>query len=402
MKYLPPKGTQDLWAEKFYAYDTIAKTILKVTEQYGFRQIRTPAFEPINILAKKAGSEIIGQIYTFEDKGGRAMGIKSDITPAVARFIAGNAQSMPKPIKVACYDRVYRYERPQAGRDREIAQINAELFGAQGSAAEADLLACLYQCYAELNLADVQINIGFRPLLEAYIRKQNVAGDQVMAVARLIDKRDKITQQVFEEEAKALGLADSALKKLDLLIGLQGPVAATLKKARKALADDEQMLEYIQRLEEIAELLKNYGITANFNLNLGLARGLEYYTGIIFEAKMPGSRYGSIGSGGRYDDLVTSFGGADTPAVGFSIGLNRVYLVLEELGRLDKIAVLPIINYYLASDGSPGSQQDMVEYAQKLRREGSTVEIDLVGKKLSKQIQTAKELNAQKIVLFKQ
>lgn len=125
MKYLPPKGTQDIWDKKFYSYDNIAKTITKVTEQYGFRQIRTHGFEPIEILAKNAGAEVTSQIYTFEDKGGRPFGIKSDITPAVARFIVGNGKSIPKPIKISCYDRVYRYERPQSGRNREITQINA-------------------------------------------------------------------------------------------------------------------------------------------------------------------------------------------------------------------------------------------------------------------------------------
>lgn len=402
MKYLPPKGTQDLWGVKFYAYDSITKTILKVIEQYGFRQIRTPVFEPINILAKNAGSEIIDQIYTFEDKGGRPMGIKSDITPAIARFIAGNGQSMPKPIKLACYDRVYRYERPQAGRSREIAQINAELFGVAGSAAEAELLACLYQCYTELGLPEVTIDIGFRPLLEACIRKQNIADDQVMAVARLIDKRDKISQQDFVEGLTTCGVTKVALKNFELLLTLQGPLAATLQKARQAFAGDKQLVGYIEQLEDVSAKLKTYGIVTNFRLNLGLARGLEYYTGIIFEAKVPESSFGSIGSGGRYDNLIKSFGGQDTPAVGFSMGLYRVYLALEELGRLDKIAVLPATDYYLVSDGETLSKQAMVSYAQKLRAQGLAVEIDLLGKSLSKQVQIAKERGAQKVMVFKQ
>src|SRR4030042_3509553 len=152
MKYQPPKGTQDLWNEKFYAYDSIAKTILRVTEQYGFRQIRTPGFEPIEILAKDAGNEVSGQIYTFKDKGGREFGIKSDITPGVTRFVAGNGRPIPKPIKISCYDRVYRYERPQSGRNREVTQVNAEMYGVKSELADAELLACFYQCYIELGL----------------------------------------------------------------------------------------------------------------------------------------------------------------------------------------------------------------------------------------------------------
>lgn len=400
MRYLPPKGTQDLWNEKFYVYDSIAKKILMVTEQYGFRQIRTPGFEPIEILAKDAGAEVTDQIYTFKDKGGRSLGIKSDITPAIARFIAGNSRSIPKPIKVTCYDRVYRYERPQSGRNREITQINAELFGAKTGLVEAELLACFYQCYVALGLPSVEIEIGFRPLLETFVRQLPVDSNQILPIMRLIDKKDKIGEEAFIQEVSTCGVTKEKLDKLQLFISLKGDLKQTLMKAKSVLSESSQLQTYLSQLNQIADCLQMYGVDKQFRLNLGLARGSDYYTGIIFEAKIPGSNFGSIGGGGRYDNLVAQYGGPDTPAIGFSIGIDRVCLVLEEQGVSNSIAS-PKINYYLATERDPLSMSTMTNCAQKLRERGLNVEIDVLNKNMSEQLQTAKELKAAMVILFK-
>ena len=398
MKFSPPKGTQDLWNSKFYAYEFIAQTIIKVTQQYGFRQLRTPGFETIEILAKNAGSEITNQIYTLKDKGRRNLGIKSDITPAVARFIAGNSKSMLKPIKISCYDRIYRYERPQSGRNREITQVNAELFGAKPGLVEADLLACFYQCYQKLNLPEVKIEIGFRPLLEKYIQLLEVSDNQVLPIIRLIDKKDKIGRQEFIKSMSLCGVTKNKLQRIQKIIDLKGNLTTVINQA-KTLSKDKQLNQYLQQLNVFTNYLKLYGIENRFTLNLGLARAFEYYTGIIFEAKIPGSKFGSIGGGGRYDNLVKQYGGPDTPAIGFSIGIDRVYLVLQEFNRLKNIS-LPKINYYLISNCKTKSLLTLINQAQKLRSLGQSVEIDILNKTPKEQLINAKKLQAEKIINF--
>lgn len=400
MRYKPPKGTQDLWGDKFYAYDFIAQTILKVTEKYGFRQIRTPGFEPIDILAKDAGNEVTGQIYTFKDKGGRDFGIKSDITPGVTRFVAGNGRPMPKPIKITCFDRVYRYERPQSGRNREITQVNVEMYGVKSEIADADVLACFYQCYVELGLPRVEIQIGFRPFLERYIQLLGVDEAQVLPVIRLIDKREKISEEDFISGLNLCGVSKAGLAKINKLLKLSGDSKQVISGLQSLVSGDQKLNDYLEWLSKLTILLEEYGIGQNFKLNLGLARGSEYYTGIIFEAKLPGSQYGSIGGGGRYDNLVARYGGADTAAVGFSIGIDRVYLVLEELNKIARIKK-PNAEYYFASETDELSISTMLRYAQALRDKGKNVEVDLQGKNMSSQLQSAKELSVRKVVLFK-
>jgi histidyl-tRNA synthetase len=400
MKYLPPKGTQDIWDKKFYSYDNIAKTITKVTEQYGFRQIRTPGFEPIEILAKNAGAEVTSQIYTFEDKGGRPFGIKSDITPAVARFIVGNGKSIPKPIKISCYDRVYRYERPQSGRNREITQINAELFGIKSGLVDAELLACFLQCYTNLGLSSVNIEIGYRPFLEEYIRIAGFKEDQILPVIRLIDKKEKIGDECFVEEIVACGANQTMVENIKQLTNIRGNLKPTVNKMKILAGNNAKLQYYANQLEELTKNLKLYSVDKNFRINLGLARGSDYYTGIIFEAKIPNSSYGSIGGGGRYDNLVTEYGGNNTPAVGFSIGVDRIYLVLEEL-KIDNTQNYPTVDYYLVSESDSATMSNMISYAQKLRAKGKNVEINLLGVNLSEQLQTAKLMNSRKVAIFK-
>ena len=397
MKYQPPKGTQDLFNEKFYTYDKVAQSILKVTELYGFRQLRTPGFEPIEILAKDAGSEITNQIYTFKDKAERELGIKSDITPAVARFVVGNGKSMLKPIKISCYDRVYRYERPQSGRNREITQINAELFCAPTGIVEAELLACFYQCYAEINLPQIVIEINSRPLLEGFIKQLGVPENQVMSLVRLIDKKDKIGRSKFNEEITAFNIPNNSVKKIQQFININGEIKPILKFIQSLIKKSNPLNKYIEELIQLTKYSKMYGIDKRIRINLGFARGFEYYTGLIFEARIKGTDFGSLGGGGRYDNLVSQYGGVNTTAIGFSIGIDRIVLALQKLNKL-KLNNSPEIDYYLVSKQNNFSVSKMIKYAQKLRKQGKKVEIDLLGKNETKQTETAKKLQVKQII----
>lgn len=400
MKYKTPKGTRDFMGEEFYRRQWIIKTMLSVVESYGFRQVQTPTFENLEILTKQAGAEIKDQIYTFLDKGNREYGIKSDITPALTRIIANTSQSIPKPIKLTSFDRVYRYERPQKGRYREIYQINAELFGATPPLSDAEVITCLISCYQALDLKNITINIGNRSFLESFIKNIGATSSQVMPAIRLVDKQKKLSKNEFKKELQKIGLSPTQIKKLNQLSKYVGPLLSTLELALKTTLFDDKLKKYLKELQKIALKLKYFGVTNQCQLNLGLARGDEYYTGIIFEA-LPNKSVGSIGAGGRYDKLSKTFGGPDLAAVGFSIGIDRVDLLIQEQQKKVKKQFFPTINYYIATEKDSLCVQTTVNLAEKLRKKGGSVEIDLKKGNLSEQLQSAKQLKAKFAILIK-
>jgi len=212
----PPKGTRDLFGDNFYQQKWAQNQILSVMEQYGFRQAQTPVFEDLNLLQTMAGPEITDQVYDFKDKSGRDLGIRSDITPAITRLFLSTSIPVPKPIKISCADRVYRYERPQAGRYREINQINGEMFGASPPLADAEILSCFYACYKAIGLPETIINIGFRPLLEGYLNVIKVL--KIPETISIIDKQNKLTPTQFIDELKNLSNTKIQIKKINTLL----------------------------------------------------------------------------------------------------------------------------------------------------------------------------------------
>ena len=247
-----------------------------------------------------------------------------------------------------------------------------------------------------MGIPKTKIQIGFRPLLEKFCNNIVKNKAETLQLIRLIDKKDKLSTAEFDSELKAIKINLKNIKKIKKFILLKGPVLETLAKAKKLLANQLDLLPYLSELNKISKFLELYQITDKCQLNLGLARGFEYYTGIIFEANLPGSSFGSIGGGGRYDNLVAQYGGKDTPAIGFSIGIDRVYLVLQELGILPNKS--PKTNYYLVTKNKSEDLTPAIKLAQKLRTESKAVELDILGKNYSEQMKTAKKLNPQQII----
>ena len=381
----PPKGTRDLFGNDFYRQKCAQNQILSVMEQYGFRQAQTPVFEDLNLLQTMAGPEITDQVYDFKDKSGRDLGIRSDITPAITRLFLSTSIATPKPIKISCADRVYRYERPQAGRYREINQVNGEMFGAQPPLADAEIISCFYNCYKAVGLPETIINIGFRPLLEGYLNVIKILN--IPEAISIIDKKNKLNPIQFVAESKNLSNTSVQIKKIIEFISCQGLLLPALVKINRIISKFPNLQKYTDEMKQISQLLQSYGIYNNCRLNLGLARGSEYYTGIIFEAVNPNLIF-SIGGGGRYDNLVTMFGGPPTPAIGFSIGLDRVCLIISQ--NKTKI-ISPQIDYYLISSPKTSSQK-VIKLATKLRSQGKNVEINLVNRSPTEQIAIAKRL----------
>ena len=392
MKFQTPKGTRDYWGDSFYIRQNLANKILSVTQTYGFKQALTPMFESLELLTKDAGA-VEEQIYRITDKAGREFGLKSDITPPITRIVANEGRSYPKPIKISCFDRVYRYERPQKGRYREISQINAEMFGVRSARSDAEIIRCFYDCYQKIGLPNVQITIGYRPLLESFVSSLTSV-ENILPIIRLIDKKDKIGIDEFNRQLVVFKISKTSISKINKFVSLRGSVKEVIAQTKKLFSDSLGNKKFLNNISRIFKELSDYGVSSNCKLDLGLARGSDYYTGIIFEVRYPGlESFGSIGGGGRYDNLVEFYGGPKTPAVGFSIGINRVMDLLASLDIKD--SNLPNLDYFIANESSP------CKLATIIRNKGFSVEIDLNNSSLSDQVALGKKRGARFIIIVK-
>jgi histidyl-tRNA synthetase len=332
-KFQPPKGTRDHLFDSFARRRRVAERMLQVTERFGFRQVQTPVIEYFEVLAAKAGPDVAEQIYAFDDKGGRKLGLRAEHTASIARVVASEGHTLPRPIKVAAYGTVYRYERPQSGRQREFTQVNVETYGAAGPLADAETIACFAECYRAIGLTEFEVRISDRRLLDAVLAHWGVADPG--EVVRAIDKRGKLADGAWQGAVVAAGLPAERLDGLVAVLSTGGDLRdAEAALAALGLADAVGPL--VGDLRRLEEFLRALGVGDLCRFDFSIARGLAYYTGTVFEGAPTGAGqgFGAIGGGGRYDNLIEIYGGPPTPAIGFAVGLERVMLLLETLGRL--------------------------------------------------------------------
>lgn len=400
-----PKGTRDIEGDEVYIRREVADTILRVLETYGYRQVLTPAFEEIDVLKAKAGEGIIEQIYDFYDKGERHLGLRSDITASVGRLIAPQTNTRPKPIKISAYDRVWRYEKPQTGRYREFFQINAELFGTDEPISDAETLACFCDSYDSVGLTNYKMHFGHRRLLEDFVKTLDVPEEKLLAVVRAIDKAPKLSEEQFRNEVLKSGLPEKSIEQLETFTAMRGPIIPTFESAISFLGDISSLKSSLEELGRIIDFIVVYGIEEKCLLDLSIARGSDYYTGIIFECiydtssmEGMGALGGTIGGGGRYDNLIEIYGGVPTPAVGFSIGFERVMnLLLNGVGNPISSLIPALDCYVIAVDET--CQTETIQITQLLRKNDFIVEIDLMGRNVKSLLSQASKLKAKYAIL---
>lgn len=398
MKLQPPRGTRDLTPEDIYAWKTVLNQILGVTLSYGFHQVETPVFENIEVFEIKSGPAIRDQIYTLEDKGGRTLGLRSDLTPAIARLVAAKANAWPKPIRLSCSDRVWRYEAPQAGRYREIHHVNAEMFGLEADLGDPEIIACFVDAYRAIGLPDVAILIGHRTLLQDILRTFDVPEASLDDVVRTLDKWGKIPADVLRAELEQTGVASAALPALMDIASFEAECTDGLERLRAMLPSDSRLDRMLRVMADLFATLESYGVTEVLRLRPGLARGFDYYTGVLFECVCPEApSYGAIGGGGRYDTLIETYGAPSLPAVGFAMGIDRIMLVLDHLGRRPTIPSPPQTDYFIVPVADD-ARADAIELAQELRHAGRIVELGSSDRSVRKQLDAAAKRGAREAV----
>lgn len=379
----PYKGTRDWYPEQMRLREYIFATWRKVVRSYGYEAYDAPLLEPIEVYEAKSGQELVSeQTYTFMDRGERHVAIRPEMTPSVSRMIAARQQEVAMPARWYSIAQFMRYERPQRGREREFWQLNCDLFGIDGPAAEAEIIAMGADLLKELGAKNdmFAIKINNRRIINFMMAQYlGLDGVQAQLMIRLFDRKNKIAPEVFRDQAIEIFGPEAASHGLQRLAQLL---------AARTMADLPEQIRESSVVKEIQELfthLERAGVR-NALFDITLMRGLDYYTGTVFEfydTHPENSR--ALFGGGRYDGLISLFGGEPMSAVGIAPGLTMTELFLKTHKLTPKLTSTTDIYMVVIGDTLRGAEK----LATKLRKEGVNVELDFTGRKLDKQLKTA-------------
>ncbi len=394
MSFQKVKGMQDWYpAEKAVqraVFDVLRTTALR----FGFQEVEAPAIETLSLLTAKSGEEVKDQIFVLEKKGAEELGLRFDLTVPFTRMLVQKLQELPKPIKWFGLGRMWRYEAPQKGRLREFDQLSIELFGAPTAEADAECISLLVACLKNFGIQekDFVVCLNNRKLLEGLLR-DITSEEKVPALVRLVDKSAKITVQELDTELFKLDLSDEQAQKVKNILTLKGKPVEVISRLQTVRLNDIAK-EGLAELQALVGLLDMNCLS----VDLSIARGFDYYTGTIFECRDTQGELRALAGGGRYDNLVQLFGGQPTPAVGFGIGTVTLILLLEERGLLPKPQMSPEYCVIAVTDTVRSEARAITA---RLRRK-TTVETDLMNRKLAKQLEYANTIGAQKAVIVGQ
>jgi histidyl-tRNA synthetase len=367
-------------AEKLRYVEHISR---KLAALYGYEEILTPVVEFYDLLAAKSGEEIRQRMYVFTDLGGRKVALRPEFTASVARLVATKLRNAPKPLKLFSVGSLYRYDEPQYGRYREFWQANYELMGSNQPEADAEILAITNHLLKELNLRNYYLKIGHMGILRGILSQEGIVEEQQNQIMQLLDKKrweEALTQ------IKQLGASQECVKVLKKLFETRGKAAfVILKKAKKIVQKYERGITAIENLEQILTLAATSENKFEMLLELGFARGLEYYTGLIFEAYVPELDI-ALSGGGRYDKLIELFGGEPTPAVGVAQGIDRIVLAMKkqktkfEIPKEKSVVVIPV---------NENIKAKAFEVSSMLREAGIAAELEVMGRTVSRALSDA-------------
>ena len=389
-------GFRDFYPDQLATRNYLISVWREVARRYGFVEYDGPPLEPLELYTKKSGDEIVGQLYTFTDKGDRQVALRPEMTPTLARMVAAKANAMRKPIRWFSIPQLFRYERQQKGRLREHFQLNVDIIGEASVAADAELLAVAIDIMRELGLSasDVRARVSDRRLLTALLLEVGVKQNEATAVFAAIDKIGREPREVTREKIeKAVASADAARS---LARALER--ATDLNALAAEFRNSRSVMESITRLREYMRFLDALGVGEWIDFDLSIVRGLAYYTGIVFELFDAKGEFRAICGGGRYDDLLSTIGDIDLPALGFGMG----DVVLTELLRARDLlpAVTVGTEYWVAADDD-SMLPDVMQVAGKLRAKSHSVEYALKSQTLARQLKAASSAGVQNVVLLR-
>ena len=372
-----PRGMKDFENSEFSKIEFVREKFLETSEVFGFKLMEPSSIESLSTLQAKSGESIKDDIYFFKDKGEREIALRFDFTVGLARF-AVSQKSMKLPAKISAFGGVWRYDEPQKGRYRFFHQWDIEIFGRANLEYDAEIIEFTSKFFSKLNLQNIVIDISHRKLVQSYINKIFESDDSqiISDILRAVDKIQKKSKQDIISEYEQKGYSAEKLEKIIAFSEIHGTPEDIIRKI------DVSSLDSWDEVTKIYDSLKNRNIS-NIRINLGIVRGLDYYSGIVFEAFDTTFDIGALVGGGRYDSLPEAFGRTDFGATGVAGGVERIILALEnqdsKFKQVDKRISILYVNEQMKNHA--------IKIASSLRNKGILVDIDLNDKPLKKQME---------------
>ncbi len=367
-------GFMELSPQDQILFNKIKRVIEEVYASYGFYPLDTPVIESSDVLLAKAGGETEKQIYRF-NKGDSYLSLRFDLTVPLAKYFASRYNELIFPFKRYQIGKVYRGERPQKGRFREFYQCDIDVIGNESLSLlyDAEIPSVIYDIFKKLDFGDFVIRINNRKVLSGFFENLGLL-NQITDILRIIDKLEKVGVEETKKELTELGVSKSQMEDIIKFISIKGSKTEMIDKLRKLDVNNETFTEGVNELEFVVNNLKALKMDdSNYEIDLTIARGLDYYTGTVYETRLKDyPNIGSVCSGGRYDDLATYYTDKKLPGVGISIGLTRLFyqlrdanIIKDECNSVADITVLPLTNNY----------EFIYQFTNELRRNGVRVDI---------------------------
>lgn len=384
-----PRGMRDILPEQMIRRQYVIDVIRDVFEEFGFEPLQTPALELSEVLTGKYGPDAEKLIYQAGHVGGKEnISLRYDLSVPLCRVVAMHPQ-LPKPFKRYQIDPVWRAERPQKGRYRQFFQCDADTVGTESMLADAENVNLIYQVLTRLGFEQFEVNINDRKLITGIGQFAGVPEEQLGGLYRSIDKLDKIGLSGVRDELAENQIPGPVIEKLLALLQIEGDPATVLNALSEQLGDSEIAREGIAELDELNGYLTTLGVPDKFyRMNVSMVRGLEYYTGPIYETVVEEPKIGSITGGGRYDELIGSFSKQGYPATGTSFGIERIIDVMEEFDMFPT-TVGKTVTQVLVTVFDAELAQESLKLATLLRQNGIRTEVYSRPTRLSTQIKYA-------------
>lgn len=374
VKFQPVKGTRDFYPEKMVFRQWLFGKMREVSQKFGYQEYEGPILEPLELYAAKSGEDLVkNQTFVLQDRSGKQLALRPELTPTLARMVAQKQADLPKPIRWFSIGPRWRYEQPQKGRTREFYQWDIDLVGSETAEADAEILAVAAAFLQNLGLTpkEVLIKINDRRLMEQKLSLIAIPPEKIQPVFQAIDKKDKMEEREWEEWLIETGLTELQIRDL------------------KGILTDKDFSRESETLTRIFSTLADLGLAEYVEFDPAVVRGLDYYTGVVFEARDTAGKFRAILGGGRYDNLVEVVGGSRLSGVGFAAG----DVVIEEVLKEDnKIPLLPLTQTkVLVAVFDESLFRESLALAKQLREVGIPTELFLEPVKLDKQLKYASQ-----------
>jgi histidyl-tRNA synthetase len=396
MKIPPVKGTRDFYPQEMAVRNWIIDGWKKVSLHNGFEEYDGPIFEYLKMFQIKSGDEIVEQLFSLTDRGGRELALRPEMTPTLARMVNQRINSLPRPIKWFSVPRLFRAERPQKGRLREFFQWNIDIIGEDSVLADAEIIFTTIDYLRHIGLTpeDIKVKISSRKFLAGFLKGLGIPEEKLGDIYVLLDKSAKLPADVFEEllieQIPEKTISDKILKFM---------VEQSSEQMNDLIGPNECARSALDEVNQVFEYLKGMGVSDFCIFDPGIVRGLAYYTGIVFEVHDIVGELRAICGGGRYDNLLADFGGPSIPATGMGMGDCVLEILLREKGLLEKQLPQGQIEYFVVCVDE-SFKEAAVKITMDLRSKGFAANFSYKSTKLGKQLKQASESNAKKCIII--